>query len=122
MSVAPAVMNTHARPNLPSGNNVYNASMTGPMGRIVVPNFDNALCVNTPSEWFYEEDTVKPQLEVVELARLVCAPCVERVRCLEWAMQNEKYGMWGGVTANERSAIKGEREHDLKVVKELGWI
>jgi WhiB family redox-sensing transcriptional regulator len=96
--------------------------MTGPIPKLQIPNFENALCVNTPSEWFYEEDTVNPQLEVVELARSVCASCVERVRCLDWAFENEKYGMWGGFTANERAAVKGKREHDLGKVREQGWI
>ena len=122
MLVAPVVTNTLAQRFWLSTVKGYNAFMTGPMNKIVVPNFDNALCVNTPSEWFYEEDTVKPQQEVIELARAVCSPCSERVRCLEWAMDNEKYGMWGGFTANERAAVKGKREHDLSKVKELGWI
>ena len=96
--------------------------MTGSITKIIVPSFENALCINTPPEWFYEEDRVNPQQQVVELARSVCVSCTERVRCLEWAMENEKYGMWGGLTANERSAVKGIKQHDLSRVKKLGWI
>ena len=122
MSLAPVARNTLAQRYLSSGFSLYNRIMTGPLPKLQIPNFDNALCTNTPSEWFYEEDTTKPQPEVIELARSVCASCVERVRCFDWGMENEKYGMWGGVTANERAAVRGKKEHDLTTVKELGWI
>lgn len=122
MSLAPVARNTLAQRYLSSGFSLYNRIMTGPLPKLQIPNFDNALCVNSPSEWFYEEDTTKPQPEVIELARSVCVSCSERIRCFDWAMQNEKYGMWGGFTANERAALKGKKDHDLTTVEELGWI
>lgn len=119
MSVAPVARNTLAQRYLYSVTSVYNRIMTGPMQKLQIPNFENANCVNTPPEWFYEEDRPSAQTEVIELARSVCADCVERVACLKWALKNEKHGMWGGYTANERKAMK---EQTCNLTNSENWI
>lgn len=46
----------------------------------------------------------------VEAARAVCAGCVVRSDCLEYAIKHrEKIGIWGGTTPNERRRIIRER-------------
>ena len=30
-------------------------------------------------------------------------------QCLEWALDNERHGIWGGTTAKERSQIRARR-------------
>ena len=40
-------------------------------------------------------------------AKAVCASCLVRKSCLEYAMQNEPNGIWGGLDAEERLARRG---------------
>lgn len=43
-------------------------------------------------------------------AKSVCAPCTVRVECLEFALEaNERRGIWGGYTPQERREIVKER-------------
>jgi WhiB family redox-sensing transcriptional regulator len=36
-----------------------------------------------------------------------CARCVVRDRCLEWALANDiRFGIWGGLTEDERRALR----------------
>jgi Transcription factor WhiB. len=46
----------------------------------------------------------------IRTAKEVCFSCVERDRCLEWALANDqRYGIWGGKTARERNEIRRRR-------------
>ena len=92
--------------------------MTKRLPRISVPNLPQALCRDEDPELFFAEDCLQPDLERIELARSVCAECVERVPCLIWAMANESFGMWGGLTANERKALKKGKTKRIKKVLE----
>jgi hypothetical protein len=43
-------------------------------------------------------------------AKAVCAECLVRVECLEYALANaEKFGIWGGTSERERRAMRRER-------------
>lgn len=43
-------------------------------------------------------------------AKALCAACDVRAECLEYALANgEKFGVWGGKTERERSALKRDR-------------
>lgn len=43
-------------------------------------------------------------------ARAVCAGCVVRDECLEYALANsEKFGIWGGMSERERRRIRKTR-------------
>lgn len=46
----------------------------------------------------------------VKAAKAVCAGCVVREECLEWALDSEeKYGIWGGTSENERRVMRRVR-------------
>ena len=48
-------------------------------------------------------------------AKLVCASCPVREKCLDYAIRNyEMYGIWGGHTAPERRDLR--REWELEVL------
>jgi WhiB family redox-sensing transcriptional regulator len=61
---------------------------------------DHAACVGK-QELFFEEKSKN----LVTKAKMVCASCVVRAACLEYAMENRDYGVWGGLTSNERRKI-----------------
>lgn len=46
----------------------------------------------------------------IKAAKEVCAGCLERHPCLEWAINtNQAYGVWGGKTERERKNIQKVR-------------
>ena len=47
-------------------------------------------------------------------AKLVCASCPVREKCLDYAIRNyEMYGIWGGHTAPERRDLRREWEEKI---------
>ena len=96
--------------------------MTGHVSQFHAPNLPKALCVKFDAELWFAEDTQYPVREDVAFARKVCTECLERVKCLLWGLQAEDYGMFGGLTANERENFKERRMDKLQHVKDLGLI
>lgn len=59
----------------------------------------DAACVNTNVH--YAENA-----ESIRRAKLLCKKCPSANACLTTALQNrEPYGIWGGLTAHERSKL-----------------
>lgn len=96
--------------------------MTGYLPKVASPNLPNAACVKVDPEIFFAEDCQYPDKEVVEQARNICLGCLDRVPCLMWGLGNEDFGMWGGLTANERKDFKKRKMKRLTHVKNLGLI
>jgi hypothetical protein len=67
-----------------------------------------AACANTDTEGFFPSKGKEARTQhVISTARLVCASCSVRKECLEFAVNNSViYGIWGGLTREERKAIK----------------
>jgi hypothetical protein len=60
-----------------------------------------AVCASLGSpESFYDEEDVEP-------ARAVCRRCPLAAACLDYALENEEHGIWGGTTPAERLALRG---------------
>lgn len=91
---------------------------------MVSPNLPRAVCADkhVNPEWFYAEDQVQPNLFEIERARSCCAICPEQHECLKWALKNEDFGLWGGLTANERIAYKKNQKKRLKTAEGMGLI
>jgi WhiB family redox-sensing transcriptional regulator len=61
-----------------------------------------AACVGVdPELWF----PVGPLADVSE-ARAVCVGCPVRAVCLAWALERGVQGVWGGLTEDERRALR----------------
>lgn len=72
---------------------------------------DQAVCVGVPSTVFFPE---MPQMTTAwDVARRLCGSCPVREKCLEFALRYEdledRWGMYGGLTPNERNLIRNER-------------
>ena len=51
------------------------------------------------------------------VARMFCASCPVREQCLDYAIANdERYGIWGGLTPPARARLRDQRRR-LKVVQ-----
>jgi hypothetical protein len=72
----------------------------------VVPNIPGALCAEIdPDAWFPERGTSDVA------ARRVCQSCAARLRCLDWALENDECcGTWGGLSFDERSKLAHARQ------------
>jgi len=65
---------------------------------------DRALCAQTDPEAFFPEKGVSTRE-----AKKVCRGCEVRAECLEFALENdERFGIWGGMSERERRRLKRE--------------
>jgi WhiB family redox-sensing transcriptional regulator len=63
---------------------------------------DLALCAQTDPEAFFPEKGGSTRE-----AKRVCRSCEVRAECLEYALENdERFGIWGGLSERERRRIK----------------
>lgn len=63
-----------------------------------------AVCAQTDPEAFFPEKG-----ESTKEAKKICGNCEVRPSCLEYAVRNEeRYGVWGGLSERERRAIRPE--------------
>lgn len=66
---------------------------------------ETALCAQTGPELFFPE----PGSSTRE-AKFLCGMCEGRVACLEYALRHdERFGVWGGLSEQERYALKRRR-------------
>lgn len=65
---------------------------------------DQAQCKGTDVEMFFSDVGTKSQLRFKVLrAKEICSSCPVRVECLRHSVEHqEEYGIWGGLTAQER--------------------
>lgn len=80
---------------------------------------ENARCVEGNAEdWFAPLGSSEPGNEGISLtakrAQRVCETCPVRRQCLEVAMKNEttqryRWGIWGGLTPNQRHELAKKR-------------
>lgn len=76
--------------------------------------WENALCAGaTYPDWWYPPTTNHITLDEVATAGMaleICAACPIREQCLEVGMQGDDiyYGIWGGLLAGERLALRAK--------------
>lgn len=75
---------------------------------MTLPDLPGALCAQVdPELWFPERG------ESSEEAKAICRRCPERLPCLSWALEaNEEFGVWGGLTAEERGQLHRRKQAD----------
>jgi len=69
---------------------------------------DQALCrqFNDPEVWFPNEAS---NTEAAQEAKDICAMCPVKEACLEWALANNEWGIWGGMGWSQRARLKRTR-------------
>jgi WhiB family redox-sensing transcriptional regulator len=74
---------------------------------------EEAACLECSALLFFGGDESEPQAERrvrEEEAKRVCARCLVREPCLEYALSTrESYGIWGGLTEIERRSLLRKR-------------
>jgi len=62
----------------------------------------DSLCAQTDPEAFFPEKGGSTRD-----AKKICASCEVRVRCLDYALENdERFGIWGGLSERERRKLR----------------
>ena len=63
-----------------------------------------AACRGRPTALFFSDDAMDEAR-----AKQVCELCPALGPCLEYALRNAPYGIWGGLTADERRQLRQKR-------------
>ncbi|MFF0821194.1 WhiB family transcriptional regulator [Micromonospora haikouensis] len=69
-------------------------------------------CRDADPESFFPIGTTGPALLQTEQAKAVCRPCRVKDECLAWALENQEFGVAGGMSEDERRAHK--RRHGTR--------
>ena len=77
--------------------------------------YEEAACAEVGGDfWFPEKyDGTSNSTEMV-LAKSICGTCLHQSECAEWGIQKELHGIWGGLTNNDRIAIRRKRNIIIK--------
>jgi WhiB family redox-sensing transcriptional regulator len=76
-----------------------------------------AICVDEDPELFFPIGNTGPALLQIQEAKQVCRKCPVRDACLQWALEKGyEHGVWGGMSEDERRALKrrGSRQRKSK--------
>lgn len=84
-------------------------------------SFESPLCSQIGMEPFFEEterlnEKSKTRLDY-QLAISICKSCIHIAECAEWGIKHEAFGVWGGMTPQERGRIRKIR--NIKIDTEL---
>ena len=73
-------------------------------------------CIDEDPELFFPVGTTGPAVEQADAAKRVCTRCDVREECLEFALEsNQDAGIWGGLTEDERRALKRARQRRRRI-------
>jgi WhiB family transcriptional regulator, redox-sensing transcriptional regulator len=72
-----------------------------------MPWRDSAACLDEDPELFFPTGNTGPALVQIEAAKVICGRCEVVEACLTWATEfGQDSGVWGGLSAEERRALK----------------
>ena len=72
----------------------------------MIPKFNQANCLSVGDpELFFPVGVERTSREQIRAAKKVCENCIHKIQCLEFAIENEVQGIWGGLSDNERRRI-----------------
>jgi hypothetical protein len=74
-----------------------------PSGRWV----KSAACREVPVSVFFPGEGYRGKYEE---AAPICASCSVQLECLDWALDHEYHGYWGGTSERQRVRIRRDRE------------
>jgi WhiB family transcriptional regulator, redox-sensing transcriptional regulator len=91
------------------------ATLSGSDNWMREPRFyEDPACATVGGDfWFPEKSDGSSNSTEMLLAISICKKCTHQVECAEWGIENERFGIWGGVTENQRRNIR--REKDIKL-------
>ncbi len=80
---------------------------------------DHALCRDTDPELFFPVGTTGIAVTAIDHAKRVCEQCTVTQECLDFALDtNQDSGIWGGLSEEERRAIRRQRAAAQRVARQ----
>lgn len=71
------------------------------------PWWAEAACAEAEHDLFFPAGDTGDAIRQIEEAKKHCAACPVREECLDFALEtNQVYGIWGGVTEQERKTLR----------------
>jgi WhiB family redox-sensing transcriptional regulator len=76
---------------------------------------EGGACVGKPTEWWFPLQKSGRKEEVTEirkntaLAKTVCKECLVSRECLEYSLEWEPWGIWGGLNEEERAHLRSKK-------------
>lgn len=80
---------------------------------------EDGACRGYPTDWWFPLQKTGKREELVELrktterAKIICIGCPRVDECLEYSLEWEPWGIWGGKDEQERARIRWERKVNL---------
>jgi WhiB family redox-sensing transcriptional regulator len=71
--------------------------------------FENPHCAQVGVELFYPE-VGNAERYHTQKAIEICKSCPHLTECAEWGINNERYGIWGGISQSKRKIIRKQRK------------
>lgn len=71
----------------------------------VPSQFENPLCSEVDTELFFPEIGANDQ---AFNAKKICNRCPHITECFEWALHNERFGIWGGASERDRRKLRAK--------------
>ena len=71
-------------------------------------NYENPACAEVGMEFFYPDRDIEDKIHTKTIVN-ICKICPHLAECAEWGINRERYGIWGGITANQRRDIRRRR-------------
>lgn len=89
--------------------------------------YENPSCASVGGDfWFPEKVNTKGAVRTlsgtsfeVQMAKSICGSCIHKMECAEWGIQHENFGIWGGLTQQDRNRIRNRLNI---IVKEVGVV
>lgn len=79
--------------------------------------FENPSCAEVGGDfWFPDKADTSNEMY---LARSICGSCTHKTECLEWAVENEHFGIWGGT--NEQMRVRIRKGRSVKSNQGVEW-
>jgi len=80
-----------------------------------LPLLPNALCKTMENSNLFFPESRAEERKSLPLAREICAKCIERKECLEYALNEAiPHGIWGGMSPKQRGVTIAERRRSGK--------
>ena len=74
------------------------------------------VCATTDPEAFFPEKGLGGERSI-KIAKSLCKTCAYTVKCLQWAIDNNETGIWGGTTEKERRRMAHMKAKNKQVEK-----
>ena len=79
--------------------------------------FENPLCAQVDGElWFPDKGGDST------FAKTICSQCSHVAECAEWGIKHEAFGIWGGLSNNQRREIRRRRNIIVEVPNVEEWL